>query len=239
MRKKDDGGRIFQPAVLQTKQELLAALRAGELRVSKYNTLSQNQKIFVELMAFGGYTAEQAVRVIDPSLMNPRTIANRMIANPDVRDVLEELTVARDTKFKTEAMSARDSALATLQYIMKTTGDESIKLAAAKTILERTNDYIKASNSKKDNGDAVQSISYHIQVDTVNVNTDRKEEPVVIKPEEDAIEVVPEEESDSEESDTIADPPSVNPDTGMPYMLVYEGMNNYETDKDKNSDTDE
>lgn len=210
--------RVFQPTVLETKQELLAALRSGDLRVSKYNCLNENQKLFVELTVFGGYTGEQAVRVIDPSLSNPRIVATRMLADPTLMDVVEELTVAKDVRFRTEAMSARDTALAKLMYIMKTSKDEQTQLIAAKTILEKTNDYMKNAG-KKEKEDSVASVTYHIQVDQMTVNaTSDKKNPIVI-PFEDETEAF--EEAAEKEREVL------NPANGMPYTLMFEGVNNY------------
>lgn len=218
--------RVFNPVVLQTKQDLLMALKAGTLRTSKYNGLNQNQKLFVELVCFGDYTAEQAIRVIDPHAYSPKMIANRMMADPNVRDCLEELTVAKDSKFKSEAVSARDAALAKLQYIMKTSKDESIQLSAAKTILEKTNDYMKAA-SKKDQDEGVTSVEYHIQVDTMTINAagtgskDGKHEPIIIP-----------------DDDVVVDEPTINPETGLPYVLMYEGVSNYkEEDNNERQDS--
>ena len=53
--------RVLQPKIIETKQQLLQALKNGELQTSKYNLLNQNEKLFVELVAFGDYTAEQAL----------------------------------------------------------------------------------------------------------------------------------------------------------------------------------
>lgn len=221
--------RVFNPVVLQTKQDLLMALKAGTLRTSKYNGLTQNQKLFVELVCFGDYSAESAIRVIDPHVYSPKMVANRMLADPNVRDCIDELTVAKDSKFKSEAFSARDAALAKLSYIMKTSKDEAIQLAAAKTILEKTNDYMKAS-AKNDKEDGVTSVEYHIQVDTMTVNAANP----VREPGREPI-IIPDDEQ-------VYDEPTINPDTGLPYVLMYEGVSNYNeeevVDERQNSDDD-
>ena len=103
--------RVLQPKVIETKQQLLQALKNGELQTSKYNLLNQNEKLFVELIAFGDYTGEQAIRVIDPMIRAPQAAANRLLANPNVAATLEELTVQRDKKFMAEVSTARDMAL--------------------------------------------------------------------------------------------------------------------------------
>lgn len=213
--------RIFDPTVIETKQELLVALRSGELRVSKYNALNDNQKMFVELVIFGGYSGEQAVRVIDPKIRAPLSVANRLMADPTVQSVFEELTQARDKKFRSEAMNARDVALRKLQYIMQTSKDEGLQLAAAKTILEKTNDYLKA-NDGKDKPDGVTRVQYNIKVDSMNVNpgpvgaVSRQHEPIII----------PIDEEPRQEAQALLEG-TTNPENGMPYTLVYEGVNNY------------
>ena len=219
-------GRVFNPVVLQTKQDLLVALKAVQLKTSHYNALYNNQKLFVELVCFGDYTAEAAIRVIDPHIVSPKMVANRMMADPNVRECLEELTVAKDSKFKSEAVSARDAALAKLQYIMKTSKDESIQLTAAKTILEKTNDYMKAA-AKKEQDEAVNSVEYHIRVDTMTVNAvnpgrqESGKEPIIIP-----------------DDDEVYDEPTINPETGLPYVLMYEGVSNYNEEEvaDDNSE---
>jgi hypothetical protein len=126
----------FSPIILQDKQEFLTLLKAGKFKYSKYNVLTDQEKTFVELVVFGGYTGEQAIKVIDPTVRNPKLIANRMVSNPDVSASLEELSMQKDKKFMTELSEARELALSKLLYIMANTEDHSLAAAVAKTIID-------------------------------------------------------------------------------------------------------
>ena len=228
---KQLGLRKFSPMVLQTKEELMEALDQGRLKSTKYNLLDQREKRFVQLICFAGYTAEQAVRVIVPGTKNASLIANRIMANQDVIDTINELSVAKDRKFSAEIANARDVALDKLQYIMSTTTDEALAASCAKIILDKSEFYSKQGEQKEN--EPVGGVRFNIRVDNVNVHgaeSPKKSEPVII-------ELTPEEKNravgrevvDVETGQPIEGvDPEVNPETGLPYVLKYEGINNYE-----------
>ena len=56
--------RTFTPDIISTKENLLTALRTGDIKSSKYNLLNEEEKLFVELVVFGDYNAEQAMMSI-------------------------------------------------------------------------------------------------------------------------------------------------------------------------------
>lgn len=235
------GERILQPKIIETKQQLLQALKNGELRTSKYNLLTQNEKLFVELVAFGDYTAEQAIRVIDPTIRAPQAAANRLLANPNVAATLEELTIQKDKKFMAEVSTARDMALNKLKYIMTTTQDDALAAACAKTILDKANDVMK--NNKKEE-EPVGEIRFAIQVENVHINNGgsnyNKDEPVIITIDDQEQERLEAERSKlSEEVKELkkvkakTEGPAINPASGLPYVLTYEGVNAYDGDIDE------
>ena len=232
--------RVLQPKVIETKQQLLQALKNGELQTSKYNLLNQNEKLFVELIAFGDYTAEQAIRVIDPMIRAPQAAANRLLANPNIAATLEELTVQRDKKFMAEVSTARDMALSKLKYIMTTTQDDALAAACAKTILDKANDALK--NNKKEE-EPVGQVRFAIQVDNVYtgpVNNYNKEEPVIITLEDQEEAQLRAEKTqlteDVKELKKKTEKQAVNPTTGLPYIISYEGVNAYEGGTDEEMD---
>lgn len=234
--------RVLQPKVIETKQQLLQALKNGELKTSKYNLLSQNEKLFVELIAFGDYTGEQAIRVIDPMIRAPQAAANRLLANPDVAATLEELTVQRDKKFMAEMSTAKDMALNKLKYIMTTTKDDALAAACAKTILDKANDAMKNVDKKEEQ---VGQVRFAIQVDNVytgNVqNNYNKEEPVIITLEDQEEQKLNAEKAQlkeeiSELKNKVPSNQPINPSTGLPYIISYEGVNAYEGGTDEEVD---
>lgn len=226
--------RIFKPMILQTKEELLTALKAGQLTTSHYNLLDEQQKIFVELVCFGGYTAEEAMRVIIPTAKNPAALANRMLANKDIVITMDELTVAKTSRFKAEISSARDMALEKLQYIMSTTKDDSLAASCAKVILDKAGDALKDG---KDKDEAVGQVSFNIQVENVYTPgaSPKQSEPVIIEltPEEidssiaETKEIKEKLDKDIKKRKEELGQADVNPNTGLPYVLHYEGVNNY------------
>lgn len=234
--------RVLQPKVIETKQQLLQALKNGELQTSKYNLLNQNEKLFVELIAFGDYTGEQAIRVIDPMIRAPQAAANRLLANPNVAATLEELTVQRDKKFMAEVSTARDMALNKLKYIMITTKDDALAAACAKTILDKANDAMKNTDKKEE---PVGQVRFAIQVDNVYTgpvnNSYNKEEPVIITLEDQEEEKLKAEkdilkgEVEELKKKTQVNQP-INPNTGLPYIISYEGVNAYEGGSDEEVD---
>lgn len=234
--------RVLQPKVIETKQQLLQALKNGELKTSKYNLLSQNEKLFVELIAFGDYTGEQAIRVIDPMIRAPQAAANRLLANPDVAATLEELTVQRDKKFMAEMSTAKDMALNKLKYIMTTTKDDALAAACAKTILDKANDAMKNVDKKEEQ---VGQVRFAIQVDNVYTgpvnNNYNKEEPVIITLEDQEEQKLNAEKAQlkeeiSELKNKVPSNQPINPSTGLPYIISYEGVNAYEGGTDEEVD---
>jgi hypothetical protein len=229
-----DSSRVFKPMILQTKEELLAALKAGQLTTSHYNLLDEQQKIFVELVCFGGYTAEEAMRVILPTARNAAALANRMLANKDVVTTMDELTVAKTTKFKAEVSSAREMALEKLKYIMTTTDDDSLAASCAKVILDKAGDALKQD---KDKDEPVGQVSFNIQVENVYApgTNPKQDEPVIIEltPEEidptiaETKEIKKDLDAAIKKRKEELGQNEVNPETGLPYVLHYEGVNNY------------
>lgn len=233
--------RALQPKILETKEELLQALKTGQLKTSKYNLLTPNEKIFVELVCFGGYTADQAIKCINPSVKNAHAIANRMLAVPAVAETLEELSVAKDKKFMAEISSARDMALSKLKFIMSTTSDQSLAASCAKVILDKSEALMKSREKKEE---PVGGVRFQIQVENLYANgaTPNTSEPVIIPI--DAVEedtLISEREKiknalDGEikaKKDELrqlkkkAGQEQVNPTTGLPYVIAYEGVDNY------------
>lgn len=213
--------RVFKPAVIETKEQLLMELKKGNLKTSRYHTLSEREKLFVELMAFGDYTAEQAIKAIDkntpvrPNIARAR--ANRMLANEDVAATLEELTMARNKKFMTEINSARDKALNKLIYIMNTTNDEAVAAACAKTILDKGE---KALQQPKQADEEISGVTFRIE--SVNINAQPAPEKIVV----DLGQVVDADIIDPTEHV----PPEEQPDYN-PFKLHYEAEDLY-TKKD-------
>ncbi len=240
----------FNPIILQEKQELLTLLKSGKLKYSKYNVLDEQQKTFVELVVFGGYTGEQAVKTLDPTVRNAKLIANRIASDPDVAATLEELSMQKDKKFMTELSEARELALSKLLYIMANTEDTALAAAVAKTIIDASGKAALA-NAKKDEGQVGQ-VKFSIQVENAymgpNPPIKPKEDPVIITIEDDQVknekdksiqelntikeEVLLQKEKLNSVKQTTSSLP-VNPDTGLPYTISYEGVNAYEDDDSK------
>jgi hypothetical protein len=237
----------FNPLILQDKQEFLALLKAGKMKYSKYNVLSEQEKLFVELVVFGGYTGEQAIKALDPSTRNPKLIANRMASSPDVAATLEELSMQKDKKFMTELSEARELALSKLLFIMANTEDSALAAAVAKTIIDASGKAV-AANAKKDEGQVGQ-VKFSIQVENAYMGTEppikSTEEPVVVTIDDTQVnqqKQLVQQEIDSlneqvkEQKDKLNNIKQsnsslpVNPDTGMPYTFSYESVNAYEDD---------
>ena len=238
--------RALQPKILETKEELLVALKSGQLKTSKYNLLGPNEKLFVELVCFGGYTGEQAVKCIDPSVKNAGAISNRMLSNPAVADTLEELSIAKDKKFMAEISSARDMALSKLKFIMSTTNDQALAASCAKVILDKSEAIMKNHDKKEEQ---VGGVRFNIQVENVYTGsgTPASPEPVIIPidvEEEDAVITERENIKNSldaqikakkaklKELNKKTGEQQINPATGLPYVIAYEGVDNY-SDPDK------
>ena len=232
--------RVLVPRILETKQELLSALKAGQLKTSKYNLLNEKQRLYVELVVFGGYTGEQAVKCIDPAVRNPLAIANRIASDPLVQETLEELSIAKDKKFTAEISSARDLALQKLQYIMVTSKDEALQATCAKVILDKAEATMK---NKQQVDEGVGQVSFKIQVENLYTGgaVPPSSEPVIIPIDAEevdrelykerellATEVKQEKQKLKElKKKTSNQNLPVNPDTGLPYTIAYEGIDNY------------
>lgn len=206
--------RRFEPVVLTTKEELLVALRTGDIKTSKYNLLNEEQKLFVEMIVFGGYSAEEAIRVIRPKANSYKALANRWTALPSVADTLEELSMAKDRKFMAEVSNSRDIALSKLQFIMLNTEDESLAAVCAKTILDKAE---RAIATKENNDTAAAGFRFAIEL-AKEVNRSSAydgDEPIIV----DANPVI------------VVD--AVEPETqsnGLKYALNYEAVDNYTED---------
>jgi hypothetical protein len=234
--------RILQPAILETKQELLTALKAGQIKTSKYNLLNDAEKTFVELMVFGDYTAAQAVRVMNPMTIHPGAIGNKYLSNPDVAATIEELSIQKDKKFMSELSTAQDMALNKLKYIMGTTKDDALAAACAKTILDKAEKRLV----KTDKEEPVGRVQFNIQVENLYAAGVKPTEQVIIP-----IDDAEFEEMESNKKSTlvkidqeIADRRKklkedrgsklpINKKTGLAYTLSYEAVNVYEKEDDE------
>jgi hypothetical protein len=214
------GDRTFKPLVLETKEQLLAALKQGKLKSAKYNLLDEQERMFVELLVFGDYSGEQAMRAMKPALKDYKMAANRMLSNPTVADAIEELSIQKDKKFMAEISSARDLALNKLKYIMATTSDETVAAACAKTILDKAEKII-LDGAKKQATDAVDQVRFAIQVDTVNINP---REEAAVKKYPISVEIIDDEDEDKPLDRAVGN-------NGLPFVISYEGVDSY-TDSD-------
>ena len=205
--------RIFAPDIITTKENLLTALRNGDIKSSKYNLLNEEEKLFVELVVFGDYQAEQAMMTIRGSDYH-RGQGNRMCARPNVADALEELSYKKNKKFMAEISSSRDLALRKLMYIMNTTEDESVAAACAKTILDKA----EKINTEKDAQNAVNAIQFNINlapkpVDISNPKVDLNS-PIIA----DVVDY-------DEKVDKVIKPEDHS--SGLDFKLNYQGVDNY------------
>ena len=207
--------RVFVPEIIETKENLLSALRTGDIKTSKYNLLNEEEKLFVELVVFGDYSAEQACKSIRGDNYN-RGMGTRMCARPNVAEALEELSYKKNKKFMAEISSARDMALRKLQYIMTTTEDESVALAAAKVILERS----EKATTEKEASNVVNAIQFNIQAaprvldDPMNPKVDL-EKPIVIEGIEDL---------DTAKTERLD---KATKSSGLDFVLSYGNIDNY------------
>lgn len=208
--------RVFAPDVITTKENLLTALRQGDIKSSKYNLLNEEEKLFVELVVFGDYTAEQAMMSIRGSSNYHKGMGNRMCGRPNVADALEELSYKKNKKFMAEVTSSRDAALRKLMYIMNTTEDESVAAACAKTILDKADKV----TTEKEARDAVNAIQFNINlapqpVDVSNPKVDLNAPIIVDVQDYDEVvqEVLPEKQE--------------QPSSGLDFKLNYQSVDNY------------
>lgn len=205
--------RSFAPDIITTKENLLTALRNGDIKSSKYNLLNEEEKLFVELVVFGDYNAEQAMMSIRGADYH-KGQGNRMCARPGVADALEELSYKKNKKFMAEISSSRDQALRKLMYIMNTTDDESVAAACAKTILDKA----EKINTEKDAKDAINAIQFNINiapkpVDISNPKVDL-DSPIIY---------------DVTDYDEVTEKvlPKENNSSGLDYTLNYQSVDNY------------
>ena len=206
--------RVFSPEIIETKEALLTALRQGDIKSSKYNTLNEEEKLFCELVVFGDYSAEQAMKQIHGNNYH-RGMGNRMCARGNVADALEELSYKRNKKFMAEITSARDMALRKAMYIMNTTEDESVALAASKLILDRS----EKVTTEKDAANVINAVQFNIQAapkvldDPSNPQID-SDAPIII------------EDMDIEENkQSMLNEKTKS--TGLDFVLNYQSIDNY------------
>lgn len=222
--------RVLKPTVLETKEQLLVALRSGAIRTSKYNLLTEEEKLFVELIAFGDYSPETAMRAVNPDIGTyAASYARRLMSKKEVIDTIEELTEAKDKSFRASLARTRELALKKAEYIMINSNDEAIQLQAAKLILDKSNEMTKM---KADSEDKVSGIRINIAVDEMVVRPSGKD--IIIPMDDETIEA---------EYETLGEKPPVktsekprhpiNPDTGLPYTIRYEGVNSYDDEEDE------
>lgn len=207
--------RVFAPDVITTKENLLTALRQGDIKTSKYNLLNEEEKLFVELVVFGDYNAEQAMMSIRGSDYH-KGMGNRICARPNVADALEELSYKKNKKFMAEVTSSRDMALRKLNYIMNTTEDEAVAVACAKTILDKADKI----TTEKQAADAVNAIQFNINlapqpVDISNPKVDL-DAPIIYDVQdydEKVSKILPEKEKPAS--------------SGLDFKLNYQAVDNY------------
>lgn len=207
--------RTFAPDIITTKENLLTALRNGDIKSSKYNLLNEEEKLFVELVVFGDYSAEQAMMSIRGNDYH-KGMGNRICARPNVADALEELSYKKNKKFMAEISSSRDMALRKLMYIMNTTEDESVAAACAKTILDKS----EKITTEKQASDAVNAIQFNINLapQPVDVNNPKVDldSPIIydVKDYDEKInEILPQEKENSS--------------SGLDFKLNYSSIDNY------------
>lgn len=217
--------RTLKPTVLETKENLLTALRTGSIKTTKYNLLTEEEKLFVELVAFGEYSPETAVRTIHEDIGTyAATYARRMMAKKEVIDTLNELTEVKDKSFRASLARTRELALKKAEYIMLTSNDEKIQLDAAKLILDKAEGMTKIKDEKEG---GVGGIRINIAVDKVSMEAAKTIIPIdddAIEAEYESVGVVP----PKSKKETVEE--LLDPDTGLPYTIRYEGINSYGED---------
>lgn len=140
----------FNPVVLQQKEELHQALQEGRIKSSKFNALNIDEKEFISLVVFSGYTPIQAIRTTQPQIKNPGPAAKRMAARPEVAAVLEELTYAKKAYWMAQLESERERSLQKMVHIRNTTDDESLAAAVSDKIWGRANEELIEKKPKDD-----------------------------------------------------------------------------------------
>lgn len=140
----------FNTQVLQTKEELMHALDEGKIKSTLYNTLDDDEKTFVKLVVFGGHPGYKAMKQINPKLSDHYAAAQRMSLRPQIIEVMEELAEKKNKYWTMQILNSRDTALRKLEYIMKTTEDESLAATCADRIIKHATDTIKGDRKEQD-----------------------------------------------------------------------------------------
>jgi hypothetical protein len=140
----------FNTQVLQTKEELMQALDDGKIKSTLYNALDEDEKMFVKLVVFAGYPGYKAIKEIHPSISDHYAAATRMSLRPQVIEVMDELTEKKNKYWTVNIMNSRDVALRKLEYIMKTTEDESLAAMCADRIIKHATESVKGERKEQD-----------------------------------------------------------------------------------------
>jgi len=140
----------FNTQVLQTKEELMQALDDGKIKSTLYNALDDDEKMFVKLVVFAGYPGYKAIKEIHPSISDHYAAATRMSLRPQVIEVMDELTEKKNKYWTVSIMNSRDVALRKLEYIMKTTEDESLAAMCADRIIKHATESVKGERKEQD-----------------------------------------------------------------------------------------
>jgi hypothetical protein len=206
--------RSFTPEIIETKEALLTALKKGDIKSSKYNALNEEEKLFCELVVFGDYSAEAAMRQIHGENYH-KGMGARICARDSVSEALEELSYKKNKKFMAEITSARDMALRKAMYIMNNTDDEAVALAASKLILDKS----EKVTTEKEAAQVVNAIQFNIQtapqpIENIGDPKPNYDEPIIL-------DVDTPYDANQE---AIAN--RVKP-TGLNFVLNYEGIDNY------------
>lgn len=225
--------RVLQPTVLETKEQLLIALRSGSIKTSKYNLLSEEDKLFVELVSFGEYSPETAVRAIYKDIGTyAATFARRLMSKKEIIETLDELTEAKDKSFRASLARSRELALKKVEFIMNNSNDEANQLKAAQIIIDKSNEITKMN--KNDNDSKPSGIRISIAVDKMEI----KPEDIILPLTDDAIDAEYASIGEKAPKRVRKIPDITDPDTGLPYTISYEGVNSYE-DSNKEDEEDD
>jgi hypothetical protein len=197
-----------------TRKQLVEKLKNGTLSTSAYTGLDAKEKLFVELVVMANYTAEQAVRMIDPTCEYPDVIGNRLITDKRVMAVIADLNKRKNIKMETELVNVRELALKKLQHLMNSE-DESMQLAASKILLEKSIDMMKEAKRSEE---PVGGITLSIQVAPPAAGA--MSDPIIVDEDLDPQPNMEFFDRDSGQTGSIARP--------KPYVLAYEGVNSYD-----------
>ncbi len=208
-----------------TRKTLIQHLKNGTLSTSQYTGLDAKEKLFVELVVMANYTSEQAVRLIDPTCAYPDVVANRLITNKRVSAVISDLNKRKNIKMKAEMTQVREQALSKLKNLMANSEDESIQLAAAKLILDKSIELMKESDRSDE---SVGNVVFSIQVAPPAAGA--TSDPIILDADLDA---TPVQQYHDKATDKVETMPKKDP-----YTLVYEGVNAYEDFIEEFDDSD-